>query len=104
MVLTGCFYGSSDFGVGGLNETALYSAGQNDVFVARYGPDATFQWAKSAGGPGPDVGRAVTALSNYRVVITGYFQESATFGQGEPHEATLVSAGDDDIFVARFYE
>jgi len=104
MILTGCFYGSADFGIGGPNQTALYSSGQNDIFVARYGPDGSFTWAKSAGGPGSDVGFAVTALSNYRVVTTGYFQGSATFGQGEPHETVLVSAGGDDIFVARFYE
>jgi hypothetical protein len=82
----------------------LYSAGQNDVFVARYSPDGSFTWAKSAGGPDSDVGLAVCALSNYRVVVTGYFQGSATFGQGEPNETVLVSAGDDDIFVARYYE
>jgi uncharacterized delta-60 repeat protein len=104
IVLTGCFYGSADFGIGGPNQTALYSAGQNDVFVARYSPDGSFTWAKSAGGPDSDVGLAVCALSNYRVVVTGYFQGSATFGQGEPNETVLVSAGDDDIFVARYYE
>ena len=34
--------------------------------------------------------------------VTGSFLLSATFGAGEAHETTLVAAGRDDVFVARW--
>jgi len=42
------------------------------------------------------------------IYATGYFGDHvaagavATFGQGEPNETTLTSAGGADIFVAKF--
>jgi hypothetical protein len=35
-------------------------------------------------------------------VITGAFSNMITFGEGESNETTLVTAGSDDIFVAKF--
>jgi hypothetical protein len=35
-------------------------------------------------------------------VVVGYFTGTVVFGEGEPHETTLESAGHHDIFIARF--
>ncbi len=102
VAITGTFCVSATFGQGEPNWVTLTSAGHHDIFVARYNPDGTLAWAKSAGGLEVDEGRAVTALSDDSVVVTGLFGGSATFGKGEPTETTLQSAGDSDIFVARF--
>ncbi|MCX6647487.1 MAG: PKD domain-containing protein, partial [bacterium] len=50
-VVTGWFEGSATFGPGEPNQTVLTSAGTmgyEDIFIARYNPDGTLAWAKSA--------------------------------------------------------
>ena len=105
-VVTGYFFGSATFGLGESNETVLTSAGGRDIFIARYNPYGTLAWAKRAGGaPGDyfsDQGSSITVLSDNSTVLTGHFGGSATFGPGEPNETVLTSAGDYDIFIARF--
>ena len=105
-VITGEFQGSPIFGYGETNQTVLTCAGIFDIFIAQYNPDGTLAWAKSAGGADWDSGRAVTALSDGSIVVTGNFGyeegDSATFGQGETNETVLTSAGVSDIFVARY--
>jgi len=102
IVLTGYFEGTATFGEGEANETALVTDGELDIFVARYNPDGTLEWAKRAGGMISDEGIGITTLSDDSTVVTGYFQDSATFGPGESSETVLVSDGGFDIFVARF--
>jgi uncharacterized delta-60 repeat protein len=96
-VVIGSFIGPITLGPGEPNEVTLPIWG---IFIAWYNPDGTLASAKSVnaylGGYG------ITSLSDDSVVITGSFAGSATFGQGEPNEVTLVSSGDDDIFVARY--
>ena len=102
-VVTGDFYESATFGPGEKNQVALTTnTGNMDIFVARYNPDGTIAWAKSAGGTYYDCSYGVAALSDNSTIITGYFQDSATFGSGEDSETVLISAGSWDTFVARF--
>jgi uncharacterized delta-60 repeat protein len=101
-VVTGRFEGSVTFGQGESNETILNSAGGYDIFIARYNPDGSLSWAKQAGGTSTDKGRGITTLSDNSTVVTGRFYGSATFGQGEPNETVLISAGTKDIFIARY--
>jgi len=104
-VVTGWFEASATFGPGEPNQTVLTSDGGQDIFIARYNPDGTLAWAKSAGGvSSPDSGYGITTLSDNSTVATGSFSESATFGAGEPNETVLTSAGDGDwdIFIARY--
>jgi uncharacterized delta-60 repeat protein len=101
-VVTGQFAGYAKFGEGEPNETVLDWFNSWDIFVARYNPDGTLVWAKSAGGNSIDYGLGVTTLSDNSAVVTGFFQESATFGSGEPNETNLTSAGNSDVFIARY--
>ena len=101
-VVTGYFNRSATFGPDEPNETILTSAGNNEIFIARYNPDGTLAWAKRAGGEEYDRGRRITTLSDDTTVMTGYFQDSVTFGQGEPNETVLEAYGEDDIFIARY--
>lgn len=103
MVVVGQFYGSATFGAGEANETTVVSANTSqDVFVARYNPDGTLAWAKRAGGSSDDQGIRVAAYPDGSAVVTGAFQGTATFGQGETNATTLVSQGGRDVFVARY--
>ncbi|MFH1676635.1 MAG: hypothetical protein ABIC40_06375 [bacterium] len=101
-VVTGCFSESAIFGQGEPNETVLESFGEADIFIARYNTDGTLVWVKQAGGEGIDFGLANTTLSDNSVVVTGFFEKTALFGQNEPNQTMLVSADHLDIFVARY--
>jgi len=101
-VLTGIFFDSATFGEGEFAETVLVSDGDYDIFVARYNSDGTLAWAKQAGGTACEVGSGITALSENSIVLTGMFNESATFGKDEFAETVLVSNGEQDIFVAQY--
>jgi uncharacterized delta-60 repeat protein len=105
-VVTGYFNGSATFGPGELNQTVLNSAASRDIFIARYNPDGTLAWVKKpAGGSfssGSDEGDGITTLSDNSTVVTGLLSGSATFGEGEPNQTVLTSAGGSDIFIARY--
>jgi uncharacterized delta-60 repeat protein len=101
-VVIGWFTGIAIFGESETNQTVLASGGDYDLFIASYDPDGTLVWAKCAGGSAFDRGYGVTALDNNSVVVCGTFSGTATMGSGELNETQLVSAGDDDIFIARF--
>jgi len=104
IVLTGYFKESTVFDEGGPHETILSSAGEHDLFVARYDSDGQLVWAKRAGGMGEDRSYSVTALSDDSAVITGSFGPSATFGQGGLNQTTLISGTNEaDIFIARYF-
>jgi uncharacterized delta-60 repeat protein len=101
-VVTGYFEGTAIFGPGESNEKQLVSSGNNDIFFARYNPDGSLAWAKSAGGAHDDFGRGITTLSDNSTVVTGYFSNSAIFGAGETNETLLNTSGDYDVFIARY--
>ena len=70
-LVTGNFWGTATFGPGEENEMALTSAGQDDVFLARYNPDGTLAWAAQANGQGLGVGSGVSALADGSAVVVG---------------------------------
>jgi len=103
-IVTGYFHGIATFGEGEGTQTQLTSDGLDDIFVARYGADGSLVWAKRAGGELPDAGIHVASFADGSFVLTGRFEGTATFGPGETGEAKLTSAGNRDIFVARYNE
>ena len=59
-------------------------------------------WVARAGGSDQDLGADIAVLSDGSALVTGYFRGTATFGPGEPGQTLLTSAGENDIFVARY--
>jgi hypothetical protein len=104
ILVTGDFADSAIFGDGEANETTLVSAGSIDLFVAKYAPSGLLLWAKQAGGAGflSDGGADIALDADGNSTVTGSFAESAVFGDGEANETTLVSAGSNDLFVAKY--
>jgi hypothetical protein len=90
-IVTGSFRGTTTFG-----RTNLISVGGDDVFVARVNSSGTWAWAKRAGGTNIDVAYGVSALGDGGAIVAGTIRGTATFGA-----SPLVSAGSDDVFVAR---
>jgi hypothetical protein len=100
-VLTGGFAGSANFGGG-----PLASAGWGDVLLAKYAPAGTHLWSKRLGGTKEDRGYTVAVDPRANcdgsggtncIVVAGVFRETGSFGG-----TALVSAGNGDIFLARY--
>jgi hypothetical protein len=90
-IVTGDFQGTATFG-----STTLTSAGGSDVFVAKLDANGTYEWATQAGGTESAFGGSVSVLADGSSIVTGYFQDTATFGS-----TTFTSAGRYDVFVAK---
>jgi hypothetical protein len=113
VVVTG-YYGfegdPATFGPGDPNQTILSAYGlHGDIFIARYQADGSIAWAKRAGGPDSDVGTGV-AVSSGEVVVTGTFESTASFGEGDPTQTKLEAppptsadpSPHNGVFVAKY--
>jgi Beta-propeller repeat len=93
VLATGGFQGTVDFGGG-----ALRGAGYSDIFVAKYsGVDGAHLWSKRLGSSGVDGGIGIAVDGSGNVLVMGFFDKTVNFGGGP-----LTSAGDYDIFVAKY--
>jgi hypothetical protein len=101
-VVTGAFWGKATFGADELNQTVLTSAGNHDIFVAKYAPDGSLVWATQAGGENSDLGSGLALDTAGNSVVTGTFSGKATFGAGESNESVLTSAGGNELFIAKY--
>ena len=90
--ITGDFNGTASFGA-----TNLTSSGNDDTFVAKLNTSGEWQWAVQAGGSLADQGNSIAVDSSGNCYITGYFNETASFGA-----TNLTSFGGNDIFVAKY--
>jgi hypothetical protein len=108
-VVVGGFYGTTTFGPGEANETTLSSVGCTDVFIAKYDNTGSLEWIAKVSGPveceefathGEHAG-GVVGLTDGSFLVTGIFDESATFFHGEAYEKTIISEGYLDIFLMK---
>jgi hypothetical protein len=90
--VTGKFRVTVSFGGG--NHT---SAGQDDIFLARYNADGYFLWSQSYGSTSTDIGGSVAVDGSGNVLLTGVFSGSVSFGGG-----SLISAGLYDGVLAKY--
>ncbi|MBD3235688.1 MAG: hypothetical protein GF330_03180 [Candidatus Eisenbacteria bacterium] len=91
VAITGSAVGTIDFGGG-----PLISAGDADVFVAKFNSFGYHEWSDLFGDASYEEGTDIAFRPYYEfLVITGSFYGSISFGGG-----TLVSAGDLDAFLA----
>ena len=100
VVVTGIFYGTADFDPSA-SAANLTSAGDYDIFLAKYDASGNYLWAKSMGGSVSDVGTSLTLDGSGNVFVTGYFGGTADFDPGAD-TANLASAGIYDIFLAKY--
>jgi hypothetical protein len=92
VIVAGWFYDTVDFG-GGL----LTSAGNSDICVAKFDAAGNHVWSKRFGDAGTEVAYDVAADGSGNIVVVGRFEGTIDFGGG-----LLTSAGDSDIYVAKF--
>lgn len=99
-VVTGYFQGTADFdpGAGVQNRS---SAGDLDVFVARYTPNGTFVSVATFGSKGTDLVQGVAVDASGKAVVIGSFEGTADFDPGAGVQ-NRTSAGVADLFVVRY--
>ena len=91
--ITGHFKGSANFG-----NLKSISAGDKDIFIAKYDKAGNILWTKAAGGKDDyDEGNSIAVDTSGNVFVAGHFMGSATFGK-----INLASAGNSDLFVAKY--
>jgi hypothetical protein len=62
-----------------------------------------FMWIQNAGGPGLDEVTGICHGRDGSVYISGHFYSPITFAAGQPNETQLISAGKQDMFVAKYH-
>ena len=85
---------------GGLGSTAIASAGEADVFIAKISPAGSLIWAKRIGGDQNDYGFSVAVDAQGQVYAAGFFEGTADFDPG-PDSFLLSSAGLFDAFILK---
>jgi hypothetical protein len=70
----------------------------NDIVLAKYDANGDYKWGKRYGGDFDDVAGAIAVDPSGHIMMTGAFDRTASFGEGDSH----TSAGESDIFVGRF--
>jgi len=104
VVVMGHFDGTTVFGEGDPNETTLVSAGEDDLFLARYDADGQLVWARRDGGDTVVQGHGMAVLPDDSIAVTGHFNDDVIFGEGEIHETELEAPTGTTLFLARYYQ
>jgi len=92
IIVAGSFEGTTDFGGG-----PITSAGGYDIFVVKLAPNGSHIWSKRFGDGSDQYGKAVAVDGSGNVFVMGDFFGGVDFGGGP-----LTSAGNEDVFVAKF--
>ncbi|MCP5046342.1 MAG: hypothetical protein GY940_04165 [bacterium] len=90
--ITGGFKGKASFG-----QKTVTSAGDHDIFIAKYDSNGNILWVTRAGGSKRDHAVALSFHSDGALLIAGAFHGSASFDG-----TTLTSMGDEDAFFAKY--
>lgn len=93
VVVAGYFRTTITFG-----GTTLTTTGTGtDIFLTKYDNAGNVLWTQSAGGTVDDKAWGVTTDFSNNIIMTGFFQGTATFGS-----QMVTGSGNEDIFVAKF--
>ena len=94
VVVAGYFNTTTTFAPG----VTRTSAGNADVYLAKFDADGQFQWVASAGGTNFDSAEGVTTDADGNIFVVGRFQGTAAFAPG----VSVVSVGSSDVFLAKY--
>lgn len=101
--VTGRFTGTTTFGTGETNQTALTADNTTgDGFLASYDSAGNLNWAKQIHSDTGAWGDGIATDIDSNTYVTGPINGSTTFGKNEPNETTLTAQQDADLFVAKF--
>ena len=103
--VAGRLNGTADFNPAAGVNNITNSGGGEDMYLAEYSSNGSFQFAFSVGGPNTDRAAGVSISSGGDMYITGLFAAAGNV-DFDPTAATVNlttgGAGNDDVFVARY--
>lgn len=97
--IAGYFYGSADFDPGSGVDLRVSNGGY-DVFVSEFDASGGYQWARTWGGTGSDLGYGAAVDGDGNVFACGNFQYTVDFDPGSGTEER-VSNGSYDVFLSK---
>ena len=80
----------------------LVSSGNKDLFLLSLTPGGVFGWAQKFGGTGRDSGADLVVDADGTVQLLGIFEGTIALDDTMGEGASLVSAGDNDLFFASY--
>lgn len=95
--LTGTFYTTADFDPGS-GTANLVSAGNNDIYFAKYDAAGNYLWAKQMGSTSYDIGSSLQADANGNIYLTGTFNATVDFDPGPGTVNYTAVAGGGSFF------
>lgn len=101
----GKFSGTINFDSAGFTKS-LSSAGQSDIYLAKFNCNRNLVWVNRIGGTSAEAGDFNCLAVKYdnagNIYVTGAFSGTATLTSTLGSSKTLTSAGSDDIFFAKY--
>ncbi len=94
IAITGAATGTAHFDL-----NIVVSAGDYDVFIAKYGSNGNCQWARRAGGSDEDAAKGIGCDDAGNFFITGYILGNTVFDTA--HISTTIPSST-DIFIAKY--
>lgn len=79
------------------NDSTLTSAGDRDIYLAKYNASGNLMWVRQAGGDNFDEGLGVAVNAAGSIFLTGNFEHEATF-----QDTTVGNSAGKTIFVAKY--
>lgn len=98
--VTGYFENTADFDPSA-GDASRTSAGNDDIFLVKFDGQGNFRWVNTMGGIMRDVPLRIAVDADGNAFITGYFRNTVDFDPSGG-VASRTSAGEEDIFVARY--
>ena len=94
--VAGYFTGTATFGT-----NTLTSAGNTDIFLARYNSSGQLVWVRRAGGPGYDVAKGIALDASGNAYVTGAYEGEAAF-DGTTTLTNTSPTSYADLFLAKY--
>jgi hypothetical protein len=82
--------------------TILPCQGNHDIYLAQYSASGNLNWIRTGGGTNGDYARSLACNKTDRVYIAGEIEGSPTPVVFPGSSATLVTQGDNDVFLATY--
>lgn len=99
--ITGSFYNTVDFNPGA-GTASVTSAGQEDMFVAKYDQNGDYLLVRTFGGTSFDAGKGIAVDGSGNIYVTGYFRNTVDFDPGAGTVSFTSPASADDIVLAKY--